>query len=244
MSSLAGKTALITGASRGIGLAMARLFYAEGARLVLTATHAEKAEALAAGFGPEHLGIGLNLADPESVKNAGRLLDQNAIVPDILVNNAGIMKDAQLVFSKDELIDELIDINLRGTIWMTREVVKRMIRKRKGSIVNVVSVSGEQGSGGQSVYSATKAALTGLTLSLAKELAPLGIRVNAIAPGFIETDLISAYTDDLKGRIIENILLKRTGTPEEVAEAALFLASDKGSYITAQILGVDGGMKL
>jgi 3-oxoacyl-[acyl-carrier protein] reductase len=236
------KLALITGASKGIGKAMAELFASNGARLVITGRDIIALEELRSILTPhkeEHLIYQMDVTDITSIKAVFADLMSQKIYIDILVNNAGIMKDATLQMVKPELIEETFQTNVLGTINPTQMALKSFIRKRGGSIINLSSIIGTNGNLGQSIYSSSKSAIIGFTKSLSKELAPLNIRVNAIAPGFIETKMTAnmAY-DNTKVKIG----MGRIGKPIDVANVALFLASDMSSYVTGQVIGVDGGM--
>jgi len=240
---LENKKALITGASRGIGKAIADMFLAEGAEVwgLGTKEPADLAERVKAANGKLHwiaADVG-DLAKIESVIDAA-LKESGGF--DILVNNAGITKDG-LSFRMG-LADwqKVIDINLSGTFLVARTVGRDMIRKKAGSIINMASVVGIHGNGGQANYAASKAGVIGVTKSLAQEVASRGIRVNAIAPGYISTDMTDALPEGAKEKLMDHIPLKRLGQPEDIAEMALFLASDASTYITGQVISVDGGM--
>jgi 3-oxoacyl-[acyl-carrier protein] reductase len=237
------KTALVTGASRGIGRGIAERFIAEGAELwgLGTREPEDLAERVARAGGKLHwisADLG-NLAEVEgiidrAVKESGGF--------DILVNNAGITRDNLSFRMSLEDFQKVLDVNLSAAFLTARTVGRDMIRRRKGSVINMSSVVGLHGNGGQANYAASKAGLIGLTKSLAQECAGRGVRVNAIAPGFITSDMTSALNEEAQGRMLNLIPLKRAGTVEDVAEAALFLASDGAAYITGQVLSVDGGM--
>ncbi|MBS3914079.1 MAG: SDR family oxidoreductase [Bacteroidetes bacterium] len=239
---LQGKTALITGGTRGIGAAIAALFQKNGATVIITGTTKETVDIQVATLGANSHGFVCDFANPIHIKALVKQLQESKLEPDILVNNAGVMEDAPLMMSRDEMIQRQISINLIAPITLTREILKMMARKRNGSIIHIASIIGVNGNAGQSVYAASKAGIIGFTKSLSKELAPLQIRVNAIAPGYIATDLVAGYSNDLQQKTLGKIGMRKTGTPEQVAESALFLASDNSGYITGQILGVDGGM--
>jgi len=225
------RTALITGGSRGIGFAIAKLFASQGADLVL-----EKS------YGAKVLVYSCNVADLKEVMDVYDQLLKQQINLDILVNNAGVMQDAVIGMVTPQLIEKVFSVNVYGTIYNSQLAVKSMLRNRKGSIINLCSIVGVSGYQGQSIYSASKAAIIGLTKSLSKELAGLNIRVNAIAPGFIETDLVKHLSEGIIAKNLENIRMKRAGTADEVANSALYLASDMSAYVTGQVIGVDGGM--
>ncbi|MDR0339816.1 MAG: 3-oxoacyl-[acyl-carrier-protein] reductase [Desulfovibrio sp.] len=240
------KTAVVTGASRGIGKCIAETLGALGYQVYITyvskpAEAEAVAEAIRAG-GAKALAFRLNVADAEAV--AGFFADEikDKVRLDLLVNNAGITQDGFLIRMRDEDFDKVLGVDLKGAFTCLREAAKIMVRQRFGRIVNISSVVGQMGNAGQSNYSAAKAGLIGLTKAAAKELASRGVTVNAVAPGFIETDMTLALSEDIRGQYLEHIPLKRFGAPEDVAEAVAFLASDKAGYITGQVLAVNGGM--
>jgi 3-oxoacyl-[acyl-carrier protein] reductase len=240
---LNGKKVLITGASRGIGRAVADRFLAEGAEVwgLGTREPGDLAERLAGTGGKLHW-ISADLGKTAEVEQVieGALKEAGGF--DVLVNNAGIAKDNLSFRMRLEDWEQVLDVNLTAAFLIARTVGRDMIRKRRGSIINMSSVVGMHGNGGQANYAASKAGLIGLTKSLARETASRGVRVNAIAPGFISSDMTGAMPEDAKEKMLENIPLKRAGTPGDIAEAALFLASGGSSYITGQVLAVDGGM--
>ncbi|MCL2568252.1 MAG: 3-oxoacyl-ACP reductase FabG [Oscillospiraceae bacterium] len=237
---LQGKVAIITGAAKGLGQSMAELFAREGARVIAADMSAPGYEA--AGVEHRHL----NVTDAAAcarffedvVRDYGRI--------DILVNNAGITRDAMLHKMTDEMWGQVLDVNLTGIFNLTRHVGPHMRTEGAGSIINISSVVGEFGNLGQSNYAATKAGVIGLTKSLAKELAIKGakVRVNAISPGYIMTDILHTVPQELLDKFSAATMLGRLGQPEEIAQAALFLASDEASYVTGTTLHVDGGMRL
>jgi len=240
---LEGKKALVTGASRGIGRAIADRYLAEGAQVwgLGTKEPADLAERLRASPGRLHwivADVG-NLAELEPIID--RALKE-AEGFDILVNNAGITKDGLAFRMSLEDFQRVLDVNLTGAFLIARTVGRDMIRRKAGSIINMSSVVGIHGNGGQVNYAASKAGLIGLTKSLAQEVASRGVRVNAIAPGYIVTDMTDAINEGAKEKLIEHIPLKRLGKAEDVANMALFLASDEATYITGQVFAVDGGM--
>lgn len=243
---LKGKTALITGASKGIGYGVAQTFALHGANLILIARDISQLslnkKSLEETYNVAVTVFQADITDISQIKNVFAEITQQKINIDIVVNNAGVMIDAALLMLKQEVMRQNIEVNLYGTINVTQAAVKSMIRKRQGSIINMTSIVGTNGSAGQSAYAAAKSGVIGFTKSLSKELAPLNIRVNAIAPGFIETDLVKGLTEQAREKTLANIGMKRAGTVEDVAKAALFLASDLSEYITGQIIGVDGGM--
>ena len=243
---LDGKVALITGASRGIGSAIARKFAGQGAAVIINCNGSrEKADALMQeirGNGGKASVLQWDVSDYEACEaSVKQIIAENGQI-DILVNNAGITRDGLLMRMSEEDFDAVIDTNLKGAFQMIRFVSKYMLKKRSGRIINISSVSGVAGNAGQANYAAAKAGVIGLTRSAAKELASRGITVNAIAPGFIETDMTAGLSDKVKEAANAQIPLGRFGKPENVAAAAAFLASEEAGYITGQVLHVDGGM--
>ncbi|ANU10524.1 3-oxoacyl-ACP reductase [Planococcus antarcticus DSM 14505] len=246
MSKLAGKTAIITGASRGIGAEIARKFAADGAKVVVNYSGSqEKAEAVVADIqanGGEAIAVKANVSDAEAVK---AMVDETMKTfgsVDILVNNAGITRDNLMMRMKDDEWDDVININLKGVFICTKAVTRQMMKQRAGRIVNIASIVGVMGNAGQANYVASKAGVIGLTKTTARELASRGITANAVAPGFITTDMTDQLTEDVQKSMMGQIPLGRFGAPEDVAKAALFLASDDASYMTGQTLHLDGGM--
>lgn len=242
---LENKIVFITGASKGIGMAVAELFAEEGARLVLTGRDVEALDLLKKKLpihSEEHLVYKMDVTQVENIKTVFDSLTAQKIFIDCLVNNAGIMKDATLQMIKPEIIEEIYSTNVYGTILPSQFALKPLIRKRGGSIINLSSIIGTNGNLGQSIYGSSKAAIIGFTKSLSKELAGLNIRVNAIAPGFIDTDMTKGMDEKFYEKNLKSIGMRRLGQPEDVAKVALFLASDLSSYVTGQIIGVDGGM--
>ena len=240
------KKALVTGSSRGIGKEIARRFIEEGAEVWGLCTKPsdarEELEGFAADKGLIFHEIYADAADAESLAAAIKVAMEDAGGFDILVNNAGIARDGLSMRMKKTDWDAVIAVNLTAAFIASQIVSNGMLKKRAGSIINMSSVVGIHGQGGQVNYAASKAGLIGLTKSLAKEIGSRGIRVNAIAPGFILTDMTGALGDAVKSEWLKGIPLGRAGTPLDVANAAVFLASDLSAYITAQVLGVDGGM--
>ncbi|MCK0145892.1 3-oxoacyl-[acyl-carrier-protein] reductase [Arenibacter sp. F26102] len=247
MKLLEGKNAIITGASRGIGSGIAQVFAKHGANVAFTYSSSE-APALALekeliGYGVKAKAYKSNAASFEdSDKLVSQVLEDFGGVIDILINNAGITKDNLLMRMGEDDFDSVIEINLKSVFNMTKAVQRTMLKQRKGSIINMSSVVGVKGNAGQANYAASKAGMIGFTKSIALELGSRNIRCNAIAPGFIETEM----TDKLDEKVVQGwrdgIPLKRGGQPEDVANACLFLASDLSAYITGQVLNVDGGM--
>jgi len=231
------RTALITGASRGIGLACAQALASAGTRVILAARDAAKLEAASAAI-PDSTWVTIDLSSQESIKEAFA----KAGPVDILVNNAAVTKDGLALRMKKDDWDSVLATNLTGAFLATQQVMQGMMKQRWGRIINISSIVGETGNPGQANYVASKAGLIGLTKSLAQEIASRNITVNAIAPGFIDTDMTAALSDELKQNMLGHIPLKRFGKPEDVAAAVKFLASEDAGYITGAVLNVNGGM--
>jgi 3-oxoacyl-[acyl-carrier protein] reductase len=239
---LTGKTAFVTGSTRGIGLAIARTLHAAGARVAIVGRDQAKAAELAAGLGARATGVACDVADTAQVE-AAIAAAESALGPiDILVNNAGLTRDNILLRLSDADWDTVLDANLKGAFHTIRAVIKGMMKRRAGRIINITSVVGLTGNKGQANYAASKAGLIGLSKSVAKEYASRGVLVNCIAPGFIETDMTAALPPEARAALLEQIALGRLGQPDDIAAAVLFLASDLAGYITGQVLVVDGGM--
>ena len=245
MSLLADKVAVVTGAGRGIGRAVALAYARMGADVACvsrTEENSAKAAAEVEALGRRAWAVAVDVSDTAAVDAAaGKILDDAGRV-DILVNNAGVTRDNLLMRMSEEEWDTVINTNLKGAFNFTKALTRPFIKQRSGRIINIASVIGLIGNAGQSNYAASKAALIGFTKSIAKELAPRGITVNAIAPGFIETDMTAALDDKVRESIIGNVPLGRFGSPDDIAHAAVFLAMEPSSYITGQVLTVDGGM--
>jgi len=246
MALLENRTVLITGASRGIGRATALLLAGEGAQVVLLARSGELLKDLKSEIDATASAKAINFtADvkiQDDLKKVFEELNRQKIYLDVLVNNAGVMKDAVIQMVQQKLIDEIYETNVYGTIHASQLAVKSMLKKRGGSIINLTSIVGVNGNLGQSIYASSKSAVIGFTKSLSKELASLNIRVNAVAPGFIDTAMTKEIDQRFYEKNISSIGMKRIGLPEDVAKTILFLASDLSSYVTGQIIGVDGGM--
>jgi 3-oxoacyl-[acyl-carrier protein] reductase len=240
--SLAGKTAFVTGSTRGIGLAIARTLHAAGARVAVVGRALERARAVAAELGEGAAGVGCDVTSAGEVQAAVAAAEQALGPIDILVNNAGLTRDNILLRLTDEDWDVVLDANLKGAFHTTRAVIKGMMKRRAGRIVNISSVVGLTGNKGQANYAASKAGLIGFTKSVAREYASRGVLANCVAPGFIATDMTAALPDDARATLLQDIALGRLGQPDDVAGAVLFLASDLAGYVTGQVLVVDGGM--
>ncbi|MEK4253094.1 3-oxoacyl-[acyl-carrier-protein] reductase [Ureibacillus sp. FSL K6-2830] len=248
MGKLDGKTAVVTGASRGIGRAIALELAKEGANVVVNYSGSkEKADEVVEEIlkiGKKAIAVQANVADTESVQNLMKTaLDEFGSI-DILVNNAGITRDNLLMRMKEEEWDEVIQTNLKGVFLCTKAVTRQMMKQRSGRIINIASVVGVTGNAGQANYTAAKAGVIGLTKTTSRELASRNILVNAVAPGFITTEMTDALPEDIKNSMLSQIPLAKLGKPEHVAKAVVFLASDDAEYITGQVLHVDGGIAM
>jgi len=239
---LTGKVAFVTGSTRGIGLGVATALHAAGAKVAIVGRDLAKAQAVAATLGERAVGVSCDVADGGQVEAAIAAAEQALGPIDILVNNAGLTRDNLLLRLSETDWDTVLDANLKGAFFTTKAVVKGMMKRRSGRIINVTSIVGLTGNKGQANYAASKAGLIGFTKSVAKEYASRGVLVNAIAPGFIETDMTAALPEDGRTALLEGIALGRLGRPEDVAGAVIFLASDLAAYVTGQVLVVDGGM--
>lgn len=239
---LGNDVALVTGASRGIGLAIARALLAAGARVVGTATTQAGAAAIGAALGAGGRGAVYNAADPAGVEQLLAGMEAQEGLPTILVNNAGIARDGLILRMKNEDWDQTININLSAAFRLSKAALKRMLKERRGRIVSISSVVGAIGNPGQVHYAAAKAGLVGFTKALAREVASRGITVNAVAPGFIETDMTAALNEAQRAGYYGQIPLGRFGTVEDIAQAVLYLAGPGGAYVTGQTLHVNGGM--
>jgi 3-oxoacyl-[acyl-carrier protein] reductase len=245
MGQLDNQVAVVTGAGRGIGRAIALQFAAEGAAVACVSRSAENSEKTAAevrALGRSAWAYAVDVADAAAVAATAKQFLADAGRVDILVNNAGVTRDALLMRLSDEDWDTVLNTNLRGAFLWTRALVMSFVKQRSGRIINVASVSGLRGNAGQCNYAASKAGLIGFTKSLARELASRRITVNAIAPGFIETDMTAVLGPELRQKIVKDIPMNCFGQAEDIAHAALFLASPGARYITGQVLTVDGGL--
>ncbi len=245
MSQLANQIAVVTGAGRGIGRAIALKFAAEGADVVCisrTADNAEKTAADVRQLGRHAWALAVDVANGASVQEAAEKILSEPGRVDILVNNAGVTRDGLLMRMSEEDWDAVLDTNLKGAFHFTKALARSFIKQRSGRIINVASVIGLIGNAGQCNYAASKAALIGFTKSAAREFASRGITVNALAPGFIETDMTSGLKQELRDELLKRIPLNCFGQPDDIAGAALFLAGPASRYITGQVLTVDGGM--
>lgn len=246
MDMLEGKIALVTGASRGIGRAIARTLAGYGADVAVNYCGSrEKAQEVAdeiTAIGRRAMIVQADISSQEECERMFKEVADQLGVPDILVNNAGITRDNLAMRMSEEEFDQVLDTNLKGTFFCMKLAAKQMLRKRYGRIISLSSIVGLHGNAGQINYSAAKAGVVGMTKSLAKELASRGITVNAVAPGYVETDMTAVLTDAQKAAMMTQIPLGRIGQPQDIAEAVAFLASDKAAYITGQVISVDGGM--
>ncbi|MEH0665696.1 3-oxoacyl-ACP reductase FabG [Vibrio scophthalmi] len=239
---LEGKIALVTGASRGIGRAIAELLVERGATVIGTATSEGGAAAISEYLGDKGKGLALNVTDVNSIESTLKTINDEFGAIDILVNNAGITRDNLLMRMKDDEWNDIIDTNLTPIFRMSKAVLRGMMKKRHGRIINVGSVVGTMGNAGQANYAAAKAGVIGFTKSMAREVASRGITVNTVAPGFIETDMTKALNDDQRAATLSNVPAGRLGDPREIASAVVFLASPEAAYITGETLHVNGGM--
>ena len=240
------KTALVTGSARGIGRAICEKLAADGVENIvvcdLKAEWCEEAVAALKAQGANAVALEMNVADAKSVEACVEETVRLFGAVDIAVNNAGITKDGLLIRMSEEDWDAVLDINLKGAFLVTKAVSKHMMKARSGAIVNIASVVGLMGNAGQCNYSASKGGLVALTKSSARELAGRGVRINAVAPGFIQSKMTDILTDDVKAKMLANIPMGKLGTPADVANAVSFLASDSAAYVTGQVISVNGGM--
>jgi 3-oxoacyl-[acyl-carrier protein] reductase len=240
---LQGQVALVTGGSRGIGLAISRALAEAGARVAVVARNESGAQQAAAGLpGEGHRGYACDVASPEAATALVKRVEEELGGLDVLVNNAGVTRDNLLMRIKDDDWTAVLDTNLRGAFNLIRAASRGMMKKRAGRIINITSVVGITGNKGQANYAASKAGLIGLTKSVAKELGSRGVLVNAIAPGYIETDMTAELPEAARESLMAQIALERMGRPEDIAPVVRFLAGPGAAYITGQTLVVDGGM--
>ena len=245
---LTNKTALVTGASRGIGAAIAKSLAKEGAFVIINYNGSkERANAVAAEItadGGKAAVYGCNVSDYSACEKMAKDIMETYGHLDILVNNAGITKDGLIMKMKEEDFDSVLNVNLKGTFNTIRHSARQMLKQRSGKIINISSVSGILGNVGQANYAASKAGVIGLTKTMARELGSRGITVNAIAPGFVDTEMTEVLSEEIRENACKQIILGRFGKPEDIANTAVFLASDKADYITGQVISVDGGMNV
>jgi 3-oxoacyl-[acyl-carrier protein] reductase len=240
-ASLEGKVALVTGGSRGIGAAISRELGRAGARVAVNyRSGKDAAEEVASEVGG--IALAANVGDPAEAKELIERVESELGEVDVLVNNAGITRDTLIARMSDEEWEEVIETNLRGTFNTCRAVARKMLRRRSGAIVNMTSVVGLHGNPGQANYAASKAGIIGLTKALARELGSRGVRVNAVAPGYIATELTDVLSEEIRSAILANTPMGRLGSPEDVAAAVRFLCSDEAAFITGDVLLVDGGL--
>lgn len=244
MFDLSGKAALVTGASGGIGGAIARILHAQGATVVLSGTRIEALQQLRGMLGERAHVIVAKMDDPADIERLAKEAETVAGKIDILVNNAGITRDNISMRMKDEEWEKVLQVNLSGTFKLTRAAMRGMVKRRFGRVINITSVVGVTGNPGQANYAAAKAGLIGMSKSLAQELASRGITVNCVAPGFIATPMTDGLTYEQRNTILGRVPAGRLGTPEEIASAVLFLASDEAAYVTGQTLHINGGMAM
>ncbi|HPF46149.1 MAG: 3-oxoacyl-[acyl-carrier-protein] reductase [Alphaproteobacteria bacterium] len=244
MFDLTGKCALITGASGGLGSAIARTLHAAGAKVALSGTREEPLKALAAELGDGAYVVPANLSDPESVAALPAAATAAMGAVDILVNNAGITRDNISMRLKDSDWDDVMQVNLKAAFNLTQGVMRGMMKKRAGRIINITSIVGVTGNPGQVNYAASKAGMIGMSKSFAHELASRNITVNCIAPGFIESPMTDELSDDQKSSLLSNVPAGRLGRADEVAAGVLYLASDEADYVTGQTLHINGGMAM
>ncbi|WP_411991293.1 3-oxoacyl-ACP reductase FabG [Agarivorans sp. DSG3-1] len=239
---LQGKVALVTGASRGIGRATAETLVAKGATVIGTATSEKGAQAIADYMGENGTGLALDVTSSDSIQQLFAAIKAQYGDIDILVNNAGITRDNLLMRMKDDEWEDIINTNLTSIFRLSKAVLRSMMKKRNGRIISIGSVVGTMGNAGQANYAAAKAGVLGFTRSLAREVASRGITVNAIAPGFIETDMTRALDDNQRGAILSQVPMARLGGAQEIAKTVAFLASEDAAYITGETIHVNGGM--
>ncbi|QTL04578.1 3-oxoacyl-[acyl-carrier-protein] reductase [Aquabacter sp. L1I39] len=244
MFNLSGKTALVTGATGGIGGAIAKALHAQGATVAISGTRREVLETFAAELGERVLVLPCNLGNAEEVEKLVPEAEEKLGQLDILVNNAGITRDNIFMRLKDEDWDQVIAVNLTATFRLCRAAVRSMMRRRSGRIISITSVVGVTGNAGQGNYAAAKAGMIGMSKSLAQEVASRGVTVNCVAPGFIATAMTDVLNDKQREAILKAVPAARLGSPEDIASACVYLASDEAAYVTGQTLHVNGGMAM
>ncbi|WP_321391370.1 3-oxoacyl-[acyl-carrier-protein] reductase [Emcibacter sp.] len=244
MFNLEGKCALVTGASGGLGKAIATALHSQGAKVALSGTRVEPLEALAAELGEGAFVVPANLSDPESVAALPKAAEEVLGQIDILVNNAGITRDNLAMRLKDEDWDLVQQVNLKAAFKLSQAMLRGMMKRRFGRIINITSVVGVTGNPGQANYAASKAGLIGMSKSLAQEVASRGITVNCLAPGFIESPMTDVLDEGQKDRILVNVPMGRLGQAAEIASGVVYLASDEAAYVTGQTLHINGGMAM
>lgn len=246
MKKFSNKSVIVTGASRGIGFEIARSFAQNGANLLMTGTDEERikkaAESISSQYSVAAIGLKQDVSLEADCQKAVEIAEKNFSRIDVLVNNAAITRDNLVLRMKEKDFEDVINVNLKGPFLMSKYVFRLMSKQRYGKIINISSVVGQSGQAGQANYASSKAGLIGLTKSLAKEFARRNVNVNAVAPGFIETDMTSSLDEKTKEAILAQIPLERMGKPSDVAAAVLFLAGEESSYITGQIIAVNGGI--
>lgn len=244
MINLKGKTAVVTGASRGIGLEISRTLASHGANIAMVATKENKdlASSIESEFNVQVVSFACDVSSSEMVESTFKKIIETFGAIDILVNNAGITRDCLLMRMKDEDFDDVIRVNLRSVFLCSKAVARHMMGRRQGRIINMASVNGIRTQAGQANYAASKAGVIGITKSNSMEFAARGVTVNAVAPGFIQTDMTAKLNEDTISKFKESIPMKDLGKPADVANLVAFLASDEARYITGQIIGVDGGL--
>ncbi|MCK4574126.1 MAG: 3-oxoacyl-[acyl-carrier-protein] reductase [candidate division Zixibacteria bacterium] len=238
------KTVIVTGSARGIGRKIAEKFAAQGANVVISDLDQDVVDKVASEIGGSTVGFMANVTSADEVEDLFNRAKEKFGRVDVVVNNAGITRDTLMIRMAEKDWDMVLDINLKGSFLVTKTAAKIILKQRSGRIINISSIVGVNGNAGQANYSASKAGLIGLTKSAAKELAPRGITVNAVAPGFIESEMTNNMTEAAKDAFLDRVLIRRTGTPDDVASAVSFLASDEAAYITGQVLAVDGGLTI
>jgi len=239
---MAKQVALVTGASRGIGRAIAERLAQDGFLVIGTATTDNGADSISAYLGEHGKGLKLDVANPESIEEVVKIVNDEFGAPAVLVNNAGITRDNLLMRMKDEEWDDIINTNLTSIFRMSKAVLRGMMKAKTGRIINISSVVGSTGNAGQANYAAAKAGMVGFAKSMAKEVGSRNITINTVSPGFIDTDMTKELGDDIKNNLLSSIPLSRLGKAEEIAHAVSFLASDGAAYITGENIHVNGGM--